>query len=121
MFICFFLFEFIIFVFVTVPIILGFFYQGPENSAFLVNIHEPIIWRIHEMIQQVNLGRLNDTQTTAVSVDPIIQIGYAMTILQLYCSHHLFQKNIYIVHIVIIFLMANDLKAYILYLEMQSS
>lgn len=50
-------------------------FNGPENSAFLVNIHEPIIWRIHEMIQQVNLGRLNDTQTTAVSVDPIIQIG----------------------------------------------
>ncbi|RXH80093.1 hypothetical protein DVH24_041240 [Malus domestica] len=49
--------------------------QGPENSAFLVNIHEPIIWRLHEMIQQVNLSRLSDTQTTAVSVDPIIEIG----------------------------------------------
>ncbi|PQM34057.1 uncharacterized protein Pyn_27596 [Prunus yedoensis var. nudiflora] len=48
---------------------------GPENSAFLINIHEPIIWRIHEMIQQVNLSRLYDTQTTAVSVDPIIEIG----------------------------------------------
>ncbi|GKV06822.1 hypothetical protein SLEP1_g18658 [Rubroshorea leprosula] len=50
-------------------------FQGPENSAFLINIHEPIIWRIHEMIQQVNLSRLYDTNTTAVSVDPIIQIG----------------------------------------------
>ncbi|KAJ6726583.1 hypothetical protein OIU79_004678 [Salix purpurea] len=47
----------------------------PENSAFLINIHEPIIWRLHEMIQQVNLSRLYDTKTTAVSVDPIIHIG----------------------------------------------
>ncbi|KAG2726780.1 hypothetical protein I3760_01G128300 [Carya illinoinensis] len=47
---------------------------GPANSAFLVNIHEPIIWRLHEMIQQVNLKRLYDTQTTAVSVDRIIEI-----------------------------------------------
>ncbi|XP_017974971.1 PREDICTED: uncharacterized protein LOC18603726 [Theobroma cacao] len=50
-------------------------FHGPDNSAFLINIHEPIIWRIHEMIQQVNLSRLYDTKTTAVSVDPIIQIG----------------------------------------------
>lgn len=49
--------------------------HGPENSAFLINIHEPIIWRFHEMIQQVNLNRLYDTQTTSVSVDRIIQIG----------------------------------------------
>ncbi|KAF5752107.1 hypothetical protein HS088_TW01G00014 [Tripterygium wilfordii] len=49
--------------------------SGPDNSAFLINIHEPIIWRLHEMIQQVNLNRLYDSQTTAVSVDPIIQIG----------------------------------------------
>ncbi|KAI4344734.1 hypothetical protein L6164_011925 [Bauhinia variegata] len=50
--------------------------QGPESSsAFLINIHEPIIWRIHEMIQQVKLSRLYDSQTTAASVDPIIQIG----------------------------------------------
>ncbi|KAM1609645.1 hypothetical protein ACFXTN_020154 [Malus domestica] len=49
--------------------------QGPENSAFFINIHEPIIWRLHEMVQQVNLSRLSDTQTTAVSVDPIIEIG----------------------------------------------
>lgn len=52
--------------------------QGPENSAsFLINIHEPIIWRLHEMIQQVKLSRLYDSQTTAASVDSIIQIGYA--------------------------------------------
>ncbi|KAI5381825.1 hypothetical protein KIW84_040789 [Lathyrus oleraceus] len=50
--------------------------HGPESSAaFLVNIHEPIIWRLHEMIQQVKLGRLSESQTTAASVDPIIQIG----------------------------------------------
>ncbi|XP_010266663.1 PREDICTED: uncharacterized protein LOC104604129 isoform X2 [Nelumbo nucifera] len=47
----------------------------PDKSAFLINIHEPIIWRIHEMIQQVNTSRLFGSQTTAVSVDPIIQIG----------------------------------------------
>ena len=29
------------------------------------------------MIQQVKLGRLYDSQTTAASVDPIIQIRYA--------------------------------------------
>lgn len=53
------------------------FSQGPENSAFLINIHEPIIWRLHEMIQQVDLSRLYKSQTTtAVSVDPVIQIGY---------------------------------------------
>ncbi|KAK6930330.1 Vacuolar protein sorting-associated protein 13, DH-like domain [Dillenia turbinata] len=50
-------------------------FHGPENSAFLINIHEPIIWRLHEMIQQINLSRIYDTKTTAVSVDPIIQIG----------------------------------------------
>ncbi|KAK2997055.1 hypothetical protein RJ639_024911 [Escallonia herrerae] len=50
-------------------------FQGPEDSAFLINIHEPIIWRLHGMIQQANLNRLYDTQTTAVSVDPIIQIS----------------------------------------------
>ncbi|KAJ8532740.1 hypothetical protein K7X08_015629 [Anisodus acutangulus] len=50
-------------------------FQGPENSAFLIKIHEPIIWRLHGMIQQTNLSRLYDTETTSVSVDPIIQIG----------------------------------------------
>ncbi|XP_019418850.1 PREDICTED: uncharacterized protein LOC109329610 isoform X2 [Lupinus angustifolius] len=50
--------------------------HGPESSsAFLVNIHEPVIWRLHEMVQQVKLGRLYDSQITAASVDPIIQIG----------------------------------------------
>ncbi|KAK6779427.1 hypothetical protein RDI58_021611 [Solanum bulbocastanum] len=50
-------------------------FQGPENSAFLIKIHEPIIWRLHGMIQQTNLTRLYDSETTSVSVDPIIQIG----------------------------------------------
>ncbi|XP_012842600.1 PREDICTED: uncharacterized protein LOC105962815 isoform X1 [Erythranthe guttata] len=49
--------------------------QGPENTAFLINIHEPIIWRIHGLIQQANIARIFGTQTTSVSVDPIIQIG----------------------------------------------
>lgn len=56
----------------------GYCKQGPESSsAFLINIHEPIIWRLHEMIQQVKLSRLYESQTTAASVDPIVQIGYA--------------------------------------------
>ncbi|KAG8370579.1 hypothetical protein BUALT_Bualt14G0131800 [Buddleja alternifolia] len=50
-------------------------FQGPENTAFLINIHEPIIWRLHGLIQQANISRIFDTQTTSVSVDPIIQIG----------------------------------------------
>lgn len=50
-------------------------FHGPENSAFLINIHEPIIWRLNEMVQQVNLSRLSDTQGTVVSVDPIVEIG----------------------------------------------
>ncbi|KAJ4956285.1 hypothetical protein NE237_013068 [Protea cynaroides] len=50
-------------------------FHGPENTAFLINIHEPIIWRLHEMIQRANLSRFYDSQTTAVSFDPIIQIG----------------------------------------------
>ncbi|CAN1281796.1 Intermembrane lipid transfer protein vps13A [Linum perenne] len=50
-------------------------FSGPDTAAFLINIHEPIIWRLHEMMQQVNFSRLYDTQTTAVSVDPIIEIG----------------------------------------------
>ncbi|XP_010679516.3 uncharacterized protein LOC104894866 isoform X2 [Beta vulgaris subsp. vulgaris] len=50
-------------------------FHGPDNSTFLVNVHEPIIWRLHEMIQQINLNRFNATETNAVSIDPIIQIG----------------------------------------------
>lgn len=53
------------------------FFQGPENTAFLVNIHEPIIWRLHGLIQQANISRIFDSETSSVSVDPIIQIGYA--------------------------------------------
>ena len=54
-------------------------FHGRENTAFLVNIHEPIIWRIHEMIQQSNLSRLSNSESTAISVDPFIQIGYVHT------------------------------------------
>ncbi|XP_020520361.1 uncharacterized protein LOC18430003 [Amborella trichopoda] len=50
-------------------------FQGPPNVAFLANIHEPIIWRLHEMVQHVNLSRISSNQTTAVPVDPIIHIG----------------------------------------------
>uniref|UniRef100_A0A175YPS3 Uncharacterized protein n=1 Tax=Daucus carota subsp. sativus TaxID=79200 RepID=A0A175YPS3_DAUCS len=51
-------------------------FQGSENSVYLINIHEPIIWRLHGMIQQINLSRVSETESTAVSVDPIIQIGF---------------------------------------------
>lgn len=60
--------------------VLDAFGQGPENSAFLINIHEPIIWRLHEMIQHINISRLYDTRRTAVSVDPFIQIGYDVSL-----------------------------------------
>ncbi|XP_028786889.1 uncharacterized protein LOC114742843 [Neltuma alba] len=50
--------------------------HGPESSsAFLINIHEPFVWRLHEMFQQAKLNRLYNSPTTAASVDPIIQIG----------------------------------------------
>lgn len=49
--------------------------QGPENSAFVISIHEPIIWRLHGMVQQIDFSRFSDPQATAVSVDPIIEIG----------------------------------------------
>jgi vacuolar protein sorting-associated protein 13A/C len=51
--------------------------QGPNvpNVSFLVNIHEPIIWRLHEMFHRLSLGRLRSSQTTAVAIDPIIRIG----------------------------------------------
>ncbi|KAH7682946.1 Vacuolar protein sorting-associated protein 13 [Dioscorea alata] len=49
--------------------------QVPENCAILVNIHEPIIWRLHEMFQQVKSCRIFGSPTNAVSVDPTIQIG----------------------------------------------
>ncbi|XP_057544625.1 uncharacterized protein LOC130823840 isoform X3 [Amaranthus tricolor] len=50
-------------------------FHGPDNSTFLINVHEPIIWRLHEMIQQINLNRFYAAETNAVSIDPIIQIG----------------------------------------------
>ncbi|KAG0489289.1 hypothetical protein HPP92_008100 [Vanilla planifolia] len=52
---------------------LGF--QVLDNSTFLVNIHEPIIWRFHELFQQVKFGRFFRSADSSVSVDPIIKIG----------------------------------------------
>lgn len=49
--------------------------QVPDNSAFLVNIHEPIMWRLHEMFHQAKLSTVFSSSTSAVSVDPIIKIG----------------------------------------------
>ncbi|XP_073012998.1 uncharacterized protein [Typha latifolia] len=53
--------------------------QAPNNSVFLVNIHEPIIWRVHEMLQQVKLNRVFGSPSAAVSVDPSIKIGLLNT------------------------------------------
>ncbi|KAJ7520829.1 hypothetical protein O6H91_19G024200 [Diphasiastrum complanatum] len=55
--------------------------QGPNtsNMCFLINIHEPIIWRLHDMFQNLNLSRLTSSQTTAVALDPIIHIGLLST------------------------------------------
>lgn len=50
--------------------------QVPENLSFLVNIHEPIIWRLHEMFQQIKFSGVFGSASTAVSVDPTIKIGY---------------------------------------------
>ncbi|KAK3157946.1 hypothetical protein QOZ80_2AG0130600 [Eleusine coracana subsp. coracana] len=49
--------------------------QVPESCVFFVNIHEPIIWRLHEMIQHLKLDRIYSSQPSAVSVDPILKIG----------------------------------------------
>ncbi|KAL7618287.1 hypothetical protein Lser_V15G01600 [Lactuca serriola] len=50
--------------------------QGPENSAFVISVHEPIIWRLHGMVQQIDFSRFGDnSETTAVKVDPIVDIG----------------------------------------------
>ncbi|AQK59115.1 calcium-dependent lipid-binding family protein [Zea mays] len=49
--------------------------QVPENCVFFVNIHEPIIWRLHEMIQHLKFDRIYSNQPSAVSVDPILKIG----------------------------------------------
>lgn len=55
--------------------------QGPStsNTAFMINIHEPIIWRLHQMFRHLNLSRLATSQTTDVAVDPIIYIGLLNT------------------------------------------
>jgi hypothetical protein len=45
--------------------------------VFFVNIHEPIIWRLHEMIQNLKFDRISSSESSAVSVDPILKIGYA--------------------------------------------
>lgn len=50
--------------------------QVPDNSTFLVNIHEPIIWRLHEMFQHAKLGKIFNSPAAAVSVDPVIKIRH---------------------------------------------
>ncbi|KAL6634351.1 hypothetical protein ACP70R_027022 [Stipagrostis hirtigluma subsp. patula] len=49
--------------------------QVPDSCVFFVNIHEPIIWRLHEMIQHLKFDRIYSSQPSAVSVDPILKIG----------------------------------------------
>lgn len=53
-------------------------FQVPENCVFFVNIHEPIIWRLHEMVQHLKIDRICTSQPSAVSIDPILKIGYAI-------------------------------------------
>uniref|UniRef100_A0A0E0JZW6 Intermembrane lipid transfer protein VPS13-like C-terminal domain-containing protein n=1 Tax=Oryza punctata TaxID=4537 RepID=A0A0E0JZW6_ORYPU len=50
--------------------------QVPQNFVFFVNIHEPIIWRLHEMIQHLKFDRISSSVCSAVSVDPILKIGW---------------------------------------------
>ena len=52
--------------------------QVPENCVFFVNIHEPIIWRLHEMVQHLKIDRISSSQSSAVSVDPVLKIGYVI-------------------------------------------
>ncbi|MCO5593423.1 hypothetical protein L7F22_047437 [Adiantum nelumboides] len=49
------------------------------SNTFLVNLHEPIIWRLQQMLQHLKLNRLTSSQTTDVAVDPIISIGLLNT------------------------------------------
>ncbi|KAI5061209.1 hypothetical protein GOP47_0023714 [Adiantum capillus-veneris] len=49
------------------------------SNTFLVNLHEPIIWRVQQMLQHLKLNRLTSSQTTDVSVDPIVSIGLLNT------------------------------------------
>ncbi|KAH7429913.1 hypothetical protein KP509_09G071300 [Ceratopteris richardii] len=50
-----------------------------HNNALVVNLHEPIIWRLQQMLQHLNLERFTASQTTDVSVDPVIHIGLLNT------------------------------------------
>uniref|UniRef100_A0A0E0NER2 C2 domain-containing protein n=1 Tax=Oryza rufipogon TaxID=4529 RepID=A0A0E0NER2_ORYRU len=36
---------------------------------------QPIIWRLHEMIQNLKFDRISSSESSAVSVDPILKIG----------------------------------------------
>jgi vacuolar protein sorting-associated protein 13A/C len=45
------------------------------ETAWLLNVHEPLIWRLVEMISRLKLGRLMEEQSTAVTVDPRVHIG----------------------------------------------
>eukprot|EP00897_Mesotaenium_endlicherianum_P008373 jgi/Mesen1/7564/ME000392S06833 len=50
--------------------------QDMPSAAWLVNVHEPIIWRLHTMLRKLNLGRLSsgEVASTTVAVDPRVRI-----------------------------------------------
>ena len=46
------------------------------SDAWLVNIHEPIIWRLHNMVTKLNFQSMSAAPATAaVAVDPLVHIG----------------------------------------------
>lgn len=46
------------------------------SAAWLVNVHEPIVWRLYAMLRKLDLSRLSTSteDTTAVAVDPRVRI-----------------------------------------------
>eukprot|EP00850_Spirogloea_muscicola_P018627 SM000173S02996 [mRNA] locus=s173:28246:52241:- [translate_table: standard] len=47
------------------------------SEAWLISIHEPIIWRLHDLMRRLDFSRLtsHEEETTAVAVDPHVRIG----------------------------------------------
>eukprot|EP00850_Spirogloea_muscicola_P005223 SM000023S07679 [mRNA] locus=s23:814661:836470:+ [translate_table: standard] len=47
------------------------------SEAWLLSIHEPNIWRLHDLMRHLDFSRLtsHEEETTAVAVDPHVRIG----------------------------------------------
>lgn len=45
------------------------------ESAWLLNVHEPLLWRLVEMLGRLKLARLVEQHSTSVTVDPRVRIG----------------------------------------------